>query len=65
MTPTYIRKTQTTYTEEQLQLSVEQIKKYEISLSKASGDTTYHVFTSVCTTKSNHRVEVQVEVQPF
>ena len=36
MTCTCIRKTQTTYTDEQLQLAVEQTKKGEISLSKAS-----------------------------
>ena len=36
MTCTYSRKTQTTYTEVQLQLAVEHIKKGEISLSKSS-----------------------------
>ena len=52
MTHTYIYKTQTTYTEEQLQLAVEQIKKGEISLSKASE--AYKLFARVRTTKSNH-----------
>ena len=61
MTCNYIGKTQITYTEEQLQLALEQFKKGKISLSKVSEATTYHRqhFTSVCTTKSNHMVEIQ------
>ena len=51
MTCTYICKTQTTYTEEHLQLAVEQIKKGEISLGKAS--------EAYNKPKSNHMVELE------